>query len=148
MAVRMRGSDLIEQSDRWLLPIVGGEVAQCRFDYALTLVIDRDGSFEVRIEQPFTFEPPNGEECSLDPASDPGRAGRALELLHDRVTGAAALKDGRLELKFESGAAIRVPGGGELEPWNVVGPGGLRFVSVPDGGLTIWSGGDGEAEGS
>lgn len=145
MADRMSVPELIEQSDRWLLPITGGELAQCRFDYAVTLVIDREGSFEVRIEQPFTLAAPNGEESSLDPEHDPGGAGRTLALLHERVTGAVAHKDGRLELEFESGAAIRVLGGGEFEPWNVVGPGGLRVVSVPDGGLTIWSDGDGES---
>ena len=130
---------LVESADRWLVPMVG-TVTQCRLDYAFSLVIadDSAGSFEVRIEQPFVVAGSDGE-VRLDPEGDPQQMAPALRVLRRTVEQAIAFKDGGLELTFDDGAVLRVAAGEDYEAWNIVGPGGLRLVSMPGGELAIWS---------
>jgi hypothetical protein len=54
------------------------------------------------------------------------------------VVEASAFKDDHLELKFDGGATITVAAAEDLEPWEIVGPGGLRVVSLPEGQLAVW----------
>lgn len=132
--------ELIEAADRWLVPMAGLTVMQCRVDYAFSLIAadGLDGWFEVRIEQPFVVASP-GKELLLDPAGEPAAMAPALSVLHQTVVEAVAFKDGRLELMFGDGRVLRVPIGKDHEAWNVVGPGGLQIVSLPGGELAIWS---------
>jgi hypothetical protein len=132
--------ELVEAADHWLVPMTGRTVTQCRLDYAFSLVVADEpaGSFEVRIEQPFTVAS-HGDELTLDPEGDPVLMAPALRVLRQDVEQAIAFKDGRLELTFGDGAVLRVPVGEDHEPWNIVGPAGLRIVSLPGGELAIWS---------
>lgn len=130
---------LVESADRWLVPMVG-TVTQCRLDYAFTLVIadDPEGSFEVRIEQPFVVTGSDGE-VTLDAEGDPQQMAPALRVLRRTVEQAIAFKDGGLELTFDDGTVLRVAADEDYEAWNIAGPGGLRVVSMPGGELAIWS---------
>jgi hypothetical protein len=127
--------ELVEAADRWLVPMAGRAVTQCRLDYAFSLVVA--GSFEVRIEQRFIVVI-HGEEVMLDPEDDPVQMAPALKVLRQIVKQTIAFKDGRLELTFGDGTVLRVPVGEDYEPWNIVGPAGLRIVSLPGGELAIW----------
>jgi hypothetical protein len=132
-------SDLVDTPDAWLLQVTGLTVRQCRIDYAFTLVLEAEGggSFEIRIEQPFAVTS-QGTEHELDPEANPIDLAPALSLLHQDVTRVVAFKDGRLELTFDNDELLRVPASEDYEPWNVVGPEGLRIVSLPGGELGIW----------
>ncbi len=33
---------------------------------------------------------------------------------------------------------VKVPVGQDYEPWELVGPGGVRVVSLPGGDLAVW----------
>lgn len=139
--------DLVEAADRWVVPMAGRTVTQCRLDYAFSLVVADEpaGSFEVRIEQPFTVAS-DGGELTIDPEGDPVQMAPALRVLRQDVEQAIAFKDGRLELTFGDGAVLRAPIGEDYESWNIVGPAGLRIVSLPGGELAIWSPDRGDLE--
>ena len=134
--------ELVDAADRWVVPMAGLPVTQCRLDYAFTIIIgDEPGaSFQVCVEQPFMARMAGrGDELLLDPEGDPAEMAPALGVLHRRVEQAIAFKDGRLELLLGDGSVLEVPAGEDYEPWNIVGPSGLRIVSLPGGGLAIWS---------
>jgi hypothetical protein len=133
------GLRLVEDGGRWQLPLEGCTVVQCCVDWAVTLRFARAGAaFEVRIEQPFVFVPAGGREVLLDPENDPVGLGPVLACTRIAVTGAMAFDDGSLELSFINSTSFRVPGSPEHEAWGMVGPAGLRVVSVPGGELAIW----------
>jgi hypothetical protein len=138
----MKIGELVEAADRWELPIGGCDVTQCQIDYAFSLVVAAAPaeSFYVTIEQPFWFRASSGsDESMLVPEGPPVALGPALAVLRSSVERAVAYKDGRLEIQFTGGAEIRVPVGKGFEAWNLTGPGGLRFVSLPGGELAVWS---------
>ncbi len=66
--------ELVEAADRWLVPMAGLTVTQCRLDYSFTLVLagDDEGSFYVAIEEPFSVSMPgSSDEVALDPEGEP-----------------------------------------------------------------------------
>jgi Family of unknown function (DUF6188) len=145
----MSGLELIETTDRWMLPLGGCEVVQCRVDFAFTVLAEGPaGAFEVRVEQPFEWiaGADAAGPISIDVASHPTAAAPALACRGKSILEATAFKDGRLELSFGDGLALRVPPGKDFEPWTVAGPDGLRVVSAPGGKLSIWSPGDPELD--
>ncbi len=130
----------VEAGDHWQLPMAHRMVTQCRLDYAFTLVVADDpaGSFEIRIERPFAVHH-GGHEIVLDPEGESEAMAPALAFLRREVERAIAFKDGRLQLCFVGGGALRVPADEEYEAWSIVGPAGLRVVSMPGGELAVWS---------
>lgn len=141
MADEVSAVELVEEADRWVVPLDGCEVVQCRVDYAFTLIIDGGrGSFEVRIEQPFeVLGRVDGRSASVSGEGDPAAFAPALVVLHAGLDAALAFKDGRLELRFDDARRLRVPVGEQFEAWTLVGPEGLRLVSLPGGELAVWS---------
>lgn len=129
----------VRDADAWRLPLDGLDVTQCRFDHAFTLLVSSglDRSYEIRIEEAFVLTAAGGT-LTLDPSGAPTAMAPALRLSRQTVEQAIAHDDGRLELTFTDGAAIRVPGGTGYEAWTVAGTGGLRFISLPGGELAIW----------
>lgn len=123
-------------SDRWVLPVAGQPVAQLCVDYAVMLRLQNDVA--VRIEQPFVVETATGEERLIVPEGDLDRLAPVLNLARSTVTEGAAFDDGHLELSFADGARVSVPSAEDHEPWEIVGPAGLRIVSVPGGELSVW----------
>jgi hypothetical protein len=145
VADEMSGLELVETADRWMLPLGGCDVVQCRVDFAFTVLAEGPaGAFEVRVEQPFEWVGGVDTEApiTIDVASDPTAAAPALACLNKPILEATAFKDGRLELLFGDSLALRVSPGLDFEPWTVAGPDGLRVVSAPGGELSIWSPGD------
>ncbi len=127
---------LMKAGDRWVLPVAGQQVAQLCLDYAVTLRLQND--VVVRIEQPFVITSPTGEERLIVPEGDVDRLAPVLNLVRSTVTEGAAFDDGHLELSFADGARVSVPSAEDYEPWEIVGPEGLRIVSVPGGELSVW----------
>lgn len=136
MAVAVTQAGLVEQSDRWVLPLAGVAITQLCIDYAVTLRCQN--GLEVRIEQPFVYVTPDGRERLLVPEGVPSDLAPVLSAARRVVRSAEAFKDGHLEISIEDGTLISVPSTEDLEPWEVVGPGGLRLVSVPGGDLSVW----------
>lgn len=132
---------LWERDDHWVLPLSGETVVQCCYDYGFTLMVGESGpSFVVRIEQAFTLSAADGSTSEHDPEGDPRGMSDTLSVLRATITRSIAHKDGRLEIDFEDGSLIRVPGSDEYEPWQFTGPDGLRMVPAAGGELVVWSG--------
>ncbi len=135
----MSSRELVEGADNWELPLEGREVTQCCVDYALTLILgEPDATFSLAIEQRFWFAANDCDAEMFVPESSPAALGPPLAVLHQSVKRAIAYKDGRLELEFSDGMRLRVPASEKFEAWNLVGPAGLRLVSLPSGGLAVW----------
>ena len=127
---------LFEMEDRWLLPLSGRSVERLCFDFAVTLIFGDD--LQLRIEQPFVVEGPDGRETLFVPGGDADRLAPVVTLARREVTRAEAFKDGHLEIIFSDGTSLGVPPDEGFEAWELVGPGGLRTVSLPGGDLAVW----------
>lgn len=127
---------LVEAEDRWLLPLSGCSVDRLCIDFAVTLLFS--GGLELRIEQPFVVEHSDGSEILLVPDGDPDRLAPVMTLARRSVAEAEAFKDGRLRIVFADGAVLGVPADEGFEAWELVGPAGLRTVSLPGGELAVW----------
>ena len=136
VAGSVTGIDVNESTDRWVLPIGDQPVVACCVDYAMTLRFGND--VELRIEQPFVYRTAEGVEHLIVPEGDPVRLAPALAVCRQVVRQGFAFKDGHLELDFADHSGLSVPATEDLEPWELVGPDGLRVVSVPGGDLAIW----------
>jgi len=130
----------IERPDRWSLPYQDLRVTQLRMDAQLTLVLDE--ATEIVVGCPATLiRGPTSESGAVSVRLAPHRqeVAGALELFGSRVLAAVAFKDGRLRLLFDGGAQLHVPPDTWYEAWSAVGPGSLRAVCLPRGGLAIWA---------
>jgi hypothetical protein len=61
-------------------------------------------------------------------------------LVGQKVLSSVAFKTGALRLVFESGAILTVPYGEHFEAWQLTGPSGRMWVSLPGGGLATFPG--------
>lgn len=129
---------LREEAEQWVLPLVGREVDQLCFDYAVTLVVD--GTDTVRLATPFTLEV-NGATHSVDP-EQPETVVPVLRLFGSVVLGAQAGKDGTLELRFDGDRVLRSLPHPDYGAWELSG--GLPPVSTayhlqakPGGGVAV-----------
>ncbi|WP_245726858.1 DUF6188 family protein [Streptomyces longwoodensis] len=128
----------VEHENRWILNLRGWGVTGITVDYRLTLALD-DG-WEVVLEA--------AAWLSSGPAhTDPGLlllpetqdVAAALPLFGTKVVSTIAFKSGKLRMVFEVGAHLTCPADAEFEAWQITGPGGWRFVSLPGGDLGVWS---------
>jgi hypothetical protein len=128
--------ELTKSGDHWVLPVAGQPVAQLCVDYAITLRLQND--VVVRIEQPFVMVTGSGAERLIVPEGDADRLAPDLTLARATIAEGAAFDDGHLELSLADGGRLSVPSTEDYEPWELVGPEGLRVVSVPGGELSVW----------
>jgi hypothetical protein len=130
----------VERPDRWALPYHTMRVTQLRLDAQLTLVLDE--FTEIVVGCPATLRRgPTLESGAISVRIAPHRqeVSGALDLFGARVLAAMAFKDGRLRLLFDGGDQLHVPPDSFYEAWSVSGPGTLRAVCLPRGGLAIWA---------
>lgn len=129
--------DLVEGGDNWVLPIQGARVIRCHVDNNLTIqVSENEYQFDIRIENEF-FLKSEGKEYKLVP-EEPTTLGPVFVILNKTVNAALAYKDGKLCLNFSGGSILEVVSNVQYEAWEIIGSEGLRVVSLPGGGLSIW----------
>ena len=87
-----------------------------------------------------TLESTIGEERAGTPVRAPTLEGLRLlmPLLGKDVTGAGADDAGGLTVAFGD-AALHCPASPDAEAWQLSGPAGVLVVSMPGGGLAVWS---------
>jgi hypothetical protein len=130
----------VERADRWSLPYQDMRVTQLRLDAQLTLVLDE--STEIVVGSPATLvrgTTPESGAVSVRLAPHRQEVAGALDLFGARIVAAVAFKDGRLCLLFDGGEQLHVPPDSWYEAWSAAGPGSLRAVCLPRGGLAIWA---------
>jgi hypothetical protein len=128
----------IERADRWSLPYQDLRVTQLRLDALLTLVLDDLAELTVSCPATLIHSSATGFG-TVRIAPHRREVAGALELFGARVEAAVAFKDGRLRLIFDGGTQLYVPPDSWYEAWSAIGPGSLRAVCLPRGGLAIWA---------
>jgi hypothetical protein len=129
----------VEREDRWILNLRGMSVIKISVDFRLVLVLDSD--WEVALEAPVYLS--HGAvhanpSVLLKPESQDVAA--ALVLFGAKVLSAVAFKSGTLRLVFDTGHHLACSSGPAFEGWQVTGPAGWRFASLPGGGLAVRDG--------
>lgn len=129
-----------EHEDRWILGLRGLAVTKISVDYQLSLLL---GSVSwVVLEGPCGLSQGSAGKDHPQEMLDPGRQdiAAALALFGAKVMSAVAFKTGSLLLVFDNGLHLNCRSDPSFEAWQMTGPGGWRFVSLPGGELAVWSG--------
>ncbi len=134
--------EVIEESDRWILPFEGRTVTRCLIDFRFTLQMwQPDETFEVAIGSPFRLTLA-GHDYAIDPeaADRPAGLAPALAVFNKTIPPAYAEKSGCLHLEFEDGDTLPAPpdAAGTYEAWEAGGR-TFKIVCTPDGDLAVWS---------
>ncbi|MFD6890164.1 DUF6188 family protein [Streptomyces sp. NPDC059957] len=129
----------VECEDRWNLNLRGGRVTKITVDFWLVLILDLDG--QVVLESPVSLSHGTvhaDRPILLTPESQDVAA--ALALFGGSVLSAVAFKSGTLRLVFDTGHHLTCPPDPSFEAWQVTGPRGWLFTSLPGGDLAVWTG--------
>jgi hypothetical protein len=129
----------VEHEDRWILNLRGLTVARISVDFRLTLALD--AGWEVVLEAPTRLSPGSVRTSPgllLTPESQDVAA--VLPLFGAMVLSSVAFKSGALRLVFDGGTHLTCSTDTSFEAWQITGPRGWRFVSLPGGDLAVWSG--------
>lgn len=99
---------------------------------------DRHEEFVLQIESPFTLILSDGRSVDLDPGQMTTDSRLFVDLIASGVASLVAHEDGSVDVVFADESSVHAPSSSEFEPWNLTGPGGLKIVSLPGGGLSTW----------
>lgn len=136
----VNGSVFAEHEDRWILGLRGLDVTKISVDHQLSLLLGSDAW--VVLEGPCRLSQGpavgDGPQEMLDPGQQDVAA--ALALFGAKVVSAVAFKTGSLRMVFDNGLHLGCRPDPSFEAWQVTGPAGWRFVSLPSGDLAVWSG--------
>ncbi|WP_164836214.1 DUF6188 family protein [Actinacidiphila soli] len=134
-------TDPVEHEDRWILSprLRGLRVTRISIDFMLTLTLDSD--WEVILEAPARLaRVADGTIPRLLLTPETQDVAAALPLFGKAILSAVAFKSGALRLVFDGGIELTCSSDPTSEAWQITGPRGWRFVSLPAGGLAVWSG--------
>ncbi len=119
--------------------LVGREVEQIWVWGPVRLILDLgqapEPSMYVDAERS-SYQAADGAMAEIDVGESPGKSGRILELLGQRVI-AATVDHGELVLGFANGAKFRTPPDPHYEAWTAVGD-GRTYVCLPSGDISVW----------
>jgi hypothetical protein len=119
------------------LGFAGQQIVGQEFGYTVSL--EFTGGYEVRIETGFLLRDHDGDH-EIVPGENADADGARLQALTGQVVTVAMADDsGGLRVDLEGGARLLVPADLNYEAWTVAGPNGLKVVSLPGGGLSLWS---------
>jgi hypothetical protein len=104
-----------------------------------TVRLEFSGGYEARVETAFTVRTTDGDHRVV-PGEDDEGAATAVGALAGRVVTVAAADDaGGLRIDFDGGTRVLAEADPNYEAWTVAGPAGMKIVSLPGGGLSVWS---------
>ena len=126
---------MIEHPDYWELPVLGLTVTRCVIDYRFSFDLDQGNALVCLTS--FLLSTTTGI-YDLDPEKDITELGIALSIFQKQIEDARAYKNGDLDILFSDGSRIQARADPHFEAWEMVGNGGLRFISMPGGELAIW----------
>lgn len=123
------------------LPMDGYEVAQCCFDYRVSLNLLGEGPDMVLVlASDFSLMRPRVAAEIIRPEGDVMSMASVLHLLRLRLAEAKAYPDGGLEISFVDGSLITMPADPHYEAWQVTRRDGYMVIPVPSAGLAVWPG--------
>lgn len=126
----------VEHEDRWVLNLRGLSVVRISIDFRPTLVLD--AGWEVVLEAPARLSTGSlhtSPGLPLTPESQD--VALALPLFGAKVLSAVVFKSGVLRMVFDSGKHLTCSADASFEAWQVTGPRGWRFISLPGGDLAV-----------
>jgi hypothetical protein len=118
------------------LGFAGQTLSKCDVGFAVRL--EFTGGYEVQVETPFLVRTSDGDH-SVVPGEDTEAAATVRGLTGRAVTESTADDRGGLRIDLDGGIRILVEVDPDYEAWTVAGPGGAKVVSLPGGGLSVWS---------
>ena len=114
-------------------------VAGINIDFRLTLA--HDAGWEVVLEEPTRLSPGSVHaDPSVLLAPESQDVAVAIPLFGATVLSLVAFKAGGLRMVFDDSTHLTCPSDPSFEAWQIVGPQGWRFVSLPGGDLAVWPG--------
>jgi hypothetical protein len=119
------------------LGFAGQKIVGQEFGY--TVGLEFTGGYEVRIETGFRLRDRDGDHEIVPGDNAEADGARLAALTGQVVTVAMADDSGGLRVDLQGGARLLVPADPNYEAWTVAGPQGLKVVSLPGGGLSVWS---------
>ncbi|MGW1886102.1 DUF6188 family protein [Streptomyces sp. NPDC001970] len=128
--------ELFEHEDRWVLNLRGMSVARVCIDFRLTLALD--AGWEVVLEAPARLSAGSLHTSPVPLTPESQNVAAALPLFGAKVLSAVAFKSGALRMVFDSGTHLTCSADTSFEVWQITGPRGCRFVSLPGGDLAVW----------
>lgn len=102
------------------------------------LQLDVGAGWLVTVENDYSFTSPGGALLDTADGQEPVIVAALEDGLATAVSRADVDDTGGLTLGV-AGGLLRVEACHRFEGWNVVGPRGQRVVSMPGGGLAVWS---------
>lgn len=133
---------LLEEIDKWVIPLREREVTLLLIDYAFRFVMwqSNDDDISITIETDFVFNRPSDPNHRISLSANwPLSVMPVLEILHEKVVDVVIFKDGNLAVTLRNNQQILVSPDPNHEAWNVAGSGGLLVVCGPGGKITRWS---------
>ena len=108
-------------------------------DVGFTVRLEFSGGYEVRVETAFTVGTTHGDHPVV-PGEDDDAVATVVNSLAGRVVTVATADDaGGLRIDFDGGFRVFAEADPDYEAWTVAGPGGMKVVCLPGGGLSVWS---------
>lgn len=92
----------------------------------------------ITIESKIQVSTPASRHLELD-SEDSATPGILTPVVSGRTILMVDVTDGVLRLEFDGEVTVSVQPDADFESWNLVGPGGERFVCMPGGELVHWS---------
>ncbi|WP_088288763.1 DUF6188 family protein [Kineosporia sp. A_224] len=126
--------------DRILLPFRDERIESVTSDFRLVLSVGSVSELVIETAATLSHGPlqaPGAVRIPIEPSS--GDTGPAADLVGTTVLSSVAFRSGSLRLVFSSGVHVYVPVSQDYEAWGVTGPGAFRCISLPGGGLGVWS---------
>ena len=132
---------MVEREDHWELPLQGRVVTRLVVDYSFVLnLMSKEGqsTVEINVGSDFVLSLSGAQELSVSPG-DMASVGTALYLFQKEASSGIAFKDGRLSVTFQDGSSVLIPVDRDYEAWQYYGAEGEILVSLPGGGLAVWT---------
>lgn len=133
-AVMSTEAEPVEHEDRWVLNLRGPGVAMAGIDSRLTLAPDAGWHVVLKASARLSTGSPHTGSTPTPASRD---VAAALPLFGAKVLSAVAFKSGVLRMVFDNGTHLTCPAGTSSEAWQITGPRGWRFVSLPGGDLAV-----------
>ncbi|MET7304126.1 DUF6188 family protein [Embleya sp. NPDC005575] len=124
----------VEHPDRWILNLRGRRVAEVALEPHPALSLD--SGWDVVLEGPAFLSHGSALTNPALPLSPTSRS-TASQLLGTSVLSAVAFKSGALRMVFDAGLHLNCSFGPAGAAWEITGPQGWCFTSMPDGDLAV-----------
>ncbi|MFJ8743244.1 DUF6188 family protein [Embleya sp. NPDC127516] len=124
----------VEYPDRWILNLRGRRVAKVALEPHPAVSLDSE--WEVVLKCPALLSHGSALTNPGLPLTPTSRS-IASQLLATSVLSAVAFKSGALRMVFDAGLHLKCPAGSAEAAWEITGPQGWCFTSMPGGGLTV-----------